>query len=80
MNLRSDRFKPSRAGIINLWDYADEEFVFGQHKTWQTRIADIERRAALSFGRLSALDPFEGDEDGVTRPLTDPSQIRFDRG
>ncbi len=58
----------------------DEEFVFGQHKTWQTRIADIERRAALSFGPLSALDPFEGDEEGVTRPLTDPSQIRFDRG
>ena len=29
MSLRSDRFKPSRAGIINLWDYADEEFVFG---------------------------------------------------
>ena len=22
------RFKPSRAGIINLWDYSDEEFVF----------------------------------------------------
>jgi uncharacterized protein (TIGR02680 family) len=24
----SDRFKPSRAGIVNLWDYRDEEFVF----------------------------------------------------
>ena len=35
----------------------DEEFVFGQHKTYQTRIADIERRAGLSFGPLSALDP-----------------------
>ncbi len=22
------RFKPVRAGIINLWDYYDEEFVF----------------------------------------------------
>ena len=42
----------------------DEEFVFGQHKTSQTRIAAIEKRAGLSFGRLAALDPFEGDERG----------------
>ena len=57
----------------------DDEFVFGRHKTAQTRIADIERRAGLSFGRLAALDPFDGDEEGVTAPLTDPSQIRFVR-
>jgi endonuclease G len=55
----------------------DEEYVFGQHRTWQTRIADIERRAALSFGRLSALDPYDRSEEGVARPLTDPSQIEF---
>lgn len=24
----TDRFRPSRAGIVNLWDYRDEEFVF----------------------------------------------------
>ncbi|CAL9600682.1 Chromosome partition protein Smc [Nocardiopsis dassonvillei] len=23
-----DRFKPTRAGVINVWDYADEEFAF----------------------------------------------------
>jgi endonuclease G len=57
----------------------EEEFVFGQHKTWQTRIADIERRAAISFGPLAALDPFESVEEGVMRPLTDPSQIIFKR-
>ena len=28
----------------------DEEFVFGKHKTSQTRIATIEQRAGLSFG------------------------------
>ena len=55
----------------------DEEFVFGKHKTSQARIADIEQRAGLSFGPLAALDPFEGDEEGVAAPLTDPSQIRF---
>jgi endonuclease G len=57
----------------------DDEFVFGRHKTAQTRIADIERRAGLSFGRLAALDPFDGDEEGVSALLTDPSQIRFVR-
>lgn len=25
---RVDRYRPTRAGIINLWDYRDEEFVF----------------------------------------------------
>jgi endonuclease G len=57
----------------------DEEFVFGKHETAQTRIADIERRAGLSFGPLAALDPFDGDEEGVGLLLTDPAQIRFRR-
>jgi hypothetical protein len=25
----SERFKPSRAGVINVWDYVDEEWAFG---------------------------------------------------
>jgi endonuclease G len=54
----------------------DDEFVFGKHKTAQTRIAAIGKRAGLSFGRLAALDPFDG-ERGLEAPLTDPSQIRF---
>ena len=58
----------------------DEEFVFGKHKTSQTRIADIERRAGLSFGPLAALDPLKRDERGLAAPLTDPSQIRFSVG
>jgi len=55
----------------------DEEFVFGQHKTSQTRIATIEQKAGLSFGRLTALDPFHDDQEGVATVLTDPSQIQF---
>ena len=55
----------------------DEEFVFGRHETSQTRIASIEKRAGLSFGRLAGLDPMKSDERGVLPPLTDPSQIRF---
>lgn len=57
----------------------DEEFVFGKHKTSQVRIATIEERAGLSFGPLAALDPFDGDEEGVRALLTDPAQIRFRR-
>jgi endonuclease G len=55
----------------------DEEFVFGRHETAQTRIAGIERRARLSFGRLTALDPLQGGERDLATPLTDLSQIRF---
>lgn len=55
----------------------DEEFVFGKHKTAQTRITAIEQRAGLSFGSLSKHDPFDGDQEGVDAPLTDPGQIRF---
>ncbi len=54
----------------------DEEFVFGRHETAQTRIAGIERRARLSFGRLTTLDPLTGERD-LAMPLTDFSQIRF---
>jgi len=56
-----------------------EEFVFGQHKTSQARIATIEQRAGLSFGSLTEHDPFDGDEEGMATLLTDPSQIRFRR-
>jgi endonuclease G len=55
----------------------DEEFVFGQHQTTQTRIRTIEQQAGLSFGPLAALDPFDDIEEGVGSLLTDPSQIRF---
>ena len=57
----------------------DEEFVFGKHKTAQTQIAAIEKRAGLSFGSLTKNDPFDGDEEGVGAVLTDLGQIRFRR-
>jgi endonuclease G len=54
----------------------EEEFVFGKHKTAQRSIASIEQRAGLSFGALTALDPFE-DIEGLATELTDLRQIRF---
>jgi endonuclease G len=55
---------------------AEEEFVFGQHKTTQTSIATIEQRAGLSFGDLSRHDPLDVIESPTTE-LIDGSQIRF---
>ena len=57
----------------------DEEFVFGKHKTSQARIAAIEQRAGLTFGSLAERDPFDGDEEGVGRWLTEPAQIQYRR-
>jgi endonuclease G, mitochondrial len=57
----------------------DEEFVFGRHKTSQTRITAIEKQAALRFGPLASLDAFEPNERGLSPPLTDLSQIQFVR-
>jgi endonuclease G len=57
---------------------SDNEFVFGKHKTNQTSIASIEQRSGLSFGPLTAVDPFE-DLEGVSSELTDLEQIQFVR-
>ncbi len=55
----------------------EEEFVFGQHGTSQVSIAFIERKSGLSFGPLSAVDPFEQVEEALPHPLIDLTQIRF---
>jgi len=57
----------------------EEEFVFGQHRTWQTPIRTIERGAGVRFGDLAALDPLAEVEEGVATPLTDFAGIVFRR-
>ncbi|MEV5414141.1 SbcC/MukB-like Walker B domain-containing protein [Thermopolyspora sp. NPDC052614] len=70
MNLRSDRFKPSRAGIINLWDYADEEFVFGDGRlvlrghngSGKTKALEVLFPFVLDgVADARRLDPFSGE-------------------
>ncbi len=66
----SDRFKPTRAGIINLWDYFDEEFVFadgrlalrGHNGSGKTKALEVLFPFVLDGG-LDArrLDPFSGE-------------------
>jgi uncharacterized protein (TIGR02680 family) len=64
------RFKPARAGIINLWDYYDEEFAFadgrlalrGHNGSGKTKALEVLFPFALD-GSLDArrLDPFSGE-------------------
>jgi hypothetical protein len=70
MNGAETRFKPTRAGIINLWDYLDEEFVFadgrlalrGHNGSGKTKALEVLFPFVLD-GSLDArrLDPFSGE-------------------
>ena len=57
----------------------DDEFVFGQHQTWQTAVADIERRSGVRFGELVRRDPFIVDDESPATPLETFEQIVFHR-
>ena len=64
------RFRPTRAGVINVWDYADEEFVFadgrlvlrGHNGSGKTKALEV--LFPFVFDGVAAarrLDPFSGD-------------------
>ncbi|GAA2729194.1 SbcC/MukB-like Walker B domain-containing protein [Actinocorallia aurantiaca] len=64
------RFKPSRAGVINLWDYVDEEFVFadgrlvlrGHNGSGKTKALEVLFPFVLDgVADARRLDPFSGD-------------------
>jgi endonuclease G len=57
----------------------EEEFVFGQHLTWQTPIRSIEQRAGVRFANLATLDPLRDVEEGVGSVLVDFAGIVFRR-
>lgn len=66
-----DRFRPTRCGIINLWDYRDEEFVFadgrmvlrGPNGSGKTKALEVLFPFVLD-GRIEPrrLNPFAGEE------------------
>lgn len=55
---------------------SDLEFVFGQFKTYQVPIAEIERRTNLDFGALKQFDPLR-QQESVISELTRPEDIRL---
>jgi len=56
---------------------SDEEKVFGQYENHQRPIAEIERRAGISFGPLADLDPLQDAAESTPTMLTSMSQVRF---
>lgn len=68
---RCDRFRPARCGVINLWDYRDEEFVFadgrlvlrGPNGSGKTKALEVLFPFVLD-ARIEPrrLNPFAGDE------------------
>ncbi|WP_017570453.1 TIGR02680 family protein [Nocardiopsis halotolerans] len=67
--MSSPRFRPSRAGVINVWDYVDEEFVFadgrlvlrGHNGSGKTKALEVLFPFILDgYTDARRLDPFSG--------------------
>lgn len=54
---------------------SDLEFAFGQFRTYQLPIADIERRTGLDFGDLKQYDPLGRQESAAPRELVNPEDL-----
>ncbi|GAA3819695.1 hypothetical protein GCM10022226_45150 [Sphaerisporangium flaviroseum] len=70
MTPATGRFKPSRAGVINIWDYVDEEFVFadgrlvlrGHNGSGKTKALEVLFPFVLDgVSDARRLDPFSGE-------------------
>ena len=62
---------------ISQADYLkNEEFVFGEFDTFQVSIKSLETRTGLSFGNLTKVDPFKGEE-AAGAALSSVDEVRF---
>jgi uncharacterized protein (TIGR02680 family) len=66
----NDRFKPTRAGVINVWDYVDEEWIFadgrlalrGHNGSGKTKALEVLFPFVLDgVADSRRLDPFSGE-------------------
>ena len=55
----------------------DLEFVFGQFRTYQLPIKDLEERTGLDFGKLRNADPLRDQESFAVREITKLEQVRL---
>jgi endonuclease G len=53
----------------------DLEFVFGQFRTYQVPISEVEDRTGLSFGKLRKADPLRDQESFAVREITKLDEI-----
>jgi endonuclease G len=58
----------------------ETEMVFGEFETYQRRIADIQSRAGLSFGRLAKVDAFVEREGLGAQPIRGANDIVYTGG
>ena len=58
----------------------ETEFVFGEFETYQRRIADIQSRVGLSFGRLSKVDAYVEPEGFGAQPIRGANDIVYTGG
>src|ERR1700735_4840640 len=66
----SDRFRPARAGVVNVWDYVDEEWAFadgrlalrGHNGSGKTKALEVLFPFVLDgVADSRRLDPFSGE-------------------
>lgn len=56
----------------------NDEFVYGEFLTYQVPIRVIERKANISFSKLTDLDPLKDDiYEFIGSPIQSVRQIRF---
>ena len=55
----------------------EEEFVFGQHETHQRPIAEIERRAGITFLQLRCFDPLGKLNESKPSQLVESRDVRY---
>jgi endonuclease G len=62
---------------VSQADYlTNEEFVYGEFKTYQVSINSIESKTGIDFGKLTDIDPAKGEE-ALTNALTSVEEIVF---
>jgi endonuclease G len=64
------------AYLLSQADHLDDlEFVFGEFRTYQVTISEIERKTGLSFGDLSTYDPMDKSEGLARRVISGSMDI-----
>jgi endonuclease G len=63
--------------MVSQEDYLkNEEFVYGEFKTFQVAIKSIEKKTGIDFGRLADIDPIRGEE-AVSTALMSVEDVVF---
>lgn len=64
------------AYVVSQADYmGDLEFVFGEFRTYQVPVAEIEQKTGLNFGSLSSYDPLGKIEANPRRAIGGPDDL-----